>query len=85
MFFTLIARKARMKQFLRPYTRVAPDGFITFLQVPQLRDIGADALFLADEGFEVALVCHGGDVRDPAAPQARNKFFPTSARPTKSG
>jgi hypothetical protein len=64
---------------------VALDGFISFFQVPQLRDTDAEALFLADEGFEVALVCHGGDVRDPAAPQDRNKFFPTSARPTKSG
>ena len=69
-FFTPIVGKARMKQLLRPYTRVAPDGFITFFQVPQLRDTGADALLQADEGFEVALICHGGDVGDPAAPQA---------------
>lgn len=74
VFFTPIARKARMRQFLRPYSHVALDGFITFFQVPQLRDTGADALFLAEEGFEVALICHGGDVRDPAAHLARNKF-----------
>lgn len=74
VFFTPVARKPRMTSFLRPYTHVALDGFIAFYQIPQLRDTGADANFLADQGFEIALICHGGDVRDPARHLAAHKY-----------
>lgn len=74
LFFAPLLRHARMKGFLHGYSHVILDGYQTFFQTPQRRDIGADATFLAGEGFQVALLAHGTDVRQPDDHMARNRY-----------
>ncbi|GAA1397965.1 hypothetical protein [Luteococcus peritonei] len=74
LFFAPLLRRARLKGFLRRYSHVALDGFTTFFQTPARRDVAADALFLRENGFQVALVAHGSDLRDPAEHIRRNRW-----------
>ncbi|MEL4356299.1 MULTISPECIES: glycosyltransferase [unclassified Luteococcus] len=73
VFFAPLLRKARMKSFLRRYSHVALDGYQTFFQVPQRRDLAADVAFLREAGFPVALLAHGTDIRRPDAHIARHQ------------
>lgn len=77
LFFAPLLRERRMRAFLRPYTHVALDGYQTFFQTPARRDLVADASFLRDEGFQVALIAHGSDIRKPDEHLARleNSYF----------
>lgn len=72
LFFAPLLRQARMKGFLKRYSHIAIDGYQTFYQVPQRRDLRADADFLRGAGFQVALIAHGTDVRRPDAHMERN-------------
>ncbi|MGJ6980652.1 glycosyltransferase [Aestuariimicrobium soli] len=77
IFFAPLLRHLRMRRFLRPYTHVALDGYQTFFQTPARRDLVADATFLQEAGFRVALIAHGSDIRRPDEHLARleNSYF----------
>ncbi len=74
LYFTPLLRKPRLKHLLKRCTHVALDGYSIPFQLRNRRDMAGDARFLTDAGFSVALVAHGGEIRDPYAHQERNEF-----------
>lgn len=74
LYFAPLARHRRLERFLEPYTHVALDGYSIPFQLRNRRDLAADTRFLASLGKQVALIAHGGEVRDPEAHLARNRF-----------
>ncbi len=57
-------------------THVLAESFRPYLGTAHGRTIEADLPVLARMGVAVALVCHGSDIRSPAAHRAREPFSP---------
>ena len=55
-------------------THVALDGYEAYYRRPRATTVGKDAAWLAKQGFTMALIAHGSDVRDPVAHRERMKW-----------
>ncbi len=60
-----VLRGVRSRIFFRRVTHVALDGYSPYFHLRRKGKIGRDARWLAENGYRVALVAHGSDVRDP--------------------
>lgn len=60
-----VARGLRSRVLFRGTTHIALDGFRTYYRAYQRGKFGGDARWLADHGWQVAVISHGTDARDP--------------------
>ena len=73
-FYFSPGRGWRSKLLLRGVTHVALDGYEAYYRRPRATTVGKDAAWLAKQGFTMALIAHGSDVRDPVAHRERMKW-----------
>lgn len=66
--------RSRSRLLLRGTTHIALDGFRTFFRARQRGKFGADAQWLANNGWQVALISHGTDTRSPERHMDRLKW-----------
>lgn len=71
LFHTSAARRLRSRRLFRDTTHIALDGYQPYFRLFRKNVFGRDARWLERQGFSMALIAHGTDVRDPAAHQER--------------
>ncbi|MDO5068220.1 MAG: hypothetical protein Q4D96_13150 [Propionibacteriaceae bacterium] len=69
-----VAWRTRARRLFDGVDHIALDGFKTFARWDRHADFPADARRLAEMGFQMALIAHGSDVRDPLAHLARDEW-----------
>lgn len=62
---TSMGRHLRMRRLLSKTTHLAVDGFLPLYGRLDRSDVSFEMDRLSDSGLSVALIAHGGDVRDP--------------------
>lgn len=74
LFHTSLARRFRSRSLFRDATHVALDGYQPFYRLFRSRVFGKDASSLIKQGFQLALIAHGSDIRDPEQHQANDRW-----------
>lgn len=73
-FRSSLARGPRSRALLGATSHVALDGFKSFFRWDRHASFPRDARRLRDQGYTMALIAHGSDVRDPRTHQERDPF-----------
>ncbi len=74
LFHLSLARGPRIRHLLRGTSHLALDGYQPFFRLFRSGVLGKDVGSLTRMGYQVALVAHGSDVRDPAQHLQREPF-----------
>lgn len=73
-FHTSLARRIRSRRLFSGATHIALDGYQPYFRLFRRGVFGRDASWLSRQGYQMAFIAHGTDVRDPAAHQARDRW-----------
>lgn len=73
-FHTSLRRRSRSKRLFRETTHIALDGYQPYFRLLRKRVFARDARWLEKQGFEMALIAHGTDVRDPDLHRERDRW-----------
>ncbi len=73
-FHTPLCRRSRSKRLFKGTTHIALDGYQPYFRALRKKVFGRDARWLQEQGFTLALIAHGTDVRDPDHHQERDRW-----------
>lgn len=73
-FHIPIGRRVRSRRLFRDTTHIALDGYQPYFRLLRKRVFGRDARWLQSQGFKMALIAHGTDVRDPDLHRERDRW-----------
>lgn len=67
-------RRLRSRRLFRRTTHIALDGYQPYYRLLRKSVFGRDAQWLATQGYQMALIAHGTDVRDPNLHRERDRW-----------